>query len=52
MTGAVQRATPITRVVVLHATPDDFRHTLEGAHPEVKFHWVSDLQQVDAVMSQ
>ena len=51
MTGTAQRAAPITRVVVLHATPDDFRHTLEGAHPEVKFHWVSDLQQVDAVMS-
>jgi phosphoglycerate dehydrogenase-like enzyme len=47
----VQSATPITSVAVLHATPDDFRHTLEGAHPDVKFHWISDLEQVDAVMS-
>lgn len=51
MNGTAHRAEPITSVVVLYSSPDDFRHELERSHPEVIFHWITDLQQVDAVMS-
>jgi len=51
MKATVHRAEPITSVAVLHSTPDDFRHELERSHPDVKFHWIADLEQVDTVMS-
>lgn len=51
MKGIVNRTEPITSVVVLHSTPDDFRHELERSHPEVKFHWIADIQRIDAIMS-
>lgn len=51
MKDIAHRADPITSVVVLHATPDDFREGLERSHPKVEFHWIADLEQVHAVMS-
>ena len=51
MKTTTRSAEPITSVAVLHSTPDDFRHELERSHPDVTFHWIADLEQVDAVMS-
>jgi phosphoglycerate dehydrogenase-like enzyme len=32
---------PVSTVLIVHATPDDFRVALEEKHPSIRFHWLT-----------
>src|SRR5262245_33033274 len=44
---------PVSTVLVVHATPDDFRAALEKRFPAIRFHWLTvDVNDITPVLEE